>query len=75
MKKKRRLKLPVATLVLTGALILFYFLVSGGSSYVTPLSKMYPLGVSQNNMIGSFTYTFSHIGLKHLLGDLVALLA
>lgn len=74
-KKKEKFKLPVATLVLSGTLVLFYFLVSGGSTYITPLSKMYPLGVSFSNLIGAFTYTFSHIGVKHLLGNLMALLA
>ncbi|MFC2175183.1 rhomboid family intramembrane serine protease [archaeon] len=74
MKKKIKFKTPVATLVLAALLVLFYFVVSGGSTYVTPLSRMYPLGVSNANMIGSLTYTFSHIGVKHLLGNLMALL-
>ncbi|MCK4327281.1 MAG: rhomboid family intramembrane serine protease [Candidatus Diapherotrites archaeon] len=74
-KKKGRFKFPVATLALAAGLVLFYFMVSGGSTYVTPLSRMYPLGVSYGNLVGSLTYTFSHIGVKHLLGNLVALLA
>lgn len=70
--KKNKLKFPIATIVLALLLIVFYFVISGGASYVTPLSKMYPLGVSGYNFLGAFTYTFMHIGIKHLLGNWVA---
>ena len=73
--KKKRLELPIATIGLALLSIAFYFVLSGGSSYVTPLSKLYPLGVSGYNLIGAITYTFIHIGLKHLIGNIIALAA
>ncbi len=71
---KKRAKLPIATLSLSALLVLFYFVVSGWSAYVVPLSRIYPLGVSGYNLLGSFTYLFMHIGVKHLIGNLIALL-
>jgi len=69
---KKGIKLPVATITLSALLVFFYFVVSGGSAYVAPLSKIYPLGVSGYNIVGAFTYLFMHIGIKHLLGNLIA---
>ncbi len=69
----KKIQIPIATIIFSFVLVLFYFLISGGRTYITPLSIMYPLGVSSGNLIGSFTYTFTHIGVKHLLGNLVAL--
>ena len=71
---KRKIRLPVATLSISALLVAFYFVVSGGSSYVAPLSRIYPLGVSGYNLLGAFTYLFMHIGIKHLLGNLIAFL-
>ena len=67
------MKKPIATAALLALIAAFYFALSGGSSYVTPLSRLYPLGVSGYNLVGAVTYTFVHIGLKHLIGNLMAL--
>lgn len=69
---KKRIRLPIATIAISALLVLFYFIVSGGSAYVVPLSRIYPLGVSGYNLLGAFTYLFMHIGVKHLLGNLIA---
>jgi len=69
---QNKFKVPLATLSLSLAMVIFYFLLSGGRTYITPLSAMYPLGVSSGNMIGALTYTLTHIGLKHLIGNLAA---
>ena len=71
---KKRIKLPVATLSISALLVFFYFIISGGSAYVVPLSKLYPLGISGYNLVGAFSYLFMHIGVKHLLGNLIALI-
>ena len=71
--KKKDVELPIATIALVILSAIFYFVLSGGSTYVTPLSKLYPLGVSGRNLFGSITYSFVHIGLKHLIGNVIAL--
>lgn len=69
------MRTPWATAALVALIAAFYFALSGGSSYVTPLSRLYPLGVSGYNLIGAITYAFVHIGLKHLIGNMIALAA
>jgi len=48
-------------------------LLSGGQPYVHPIEKLDPFGVSIGNLIGSVSYSFVHIGLKHLIGNLAVL--
>ncbi|MCD6414867.1 MAG: rhomboid family intramembrane serine protease [Candidatus Diapherotrites archaeon] len=62
-----------ATLTITISLIVAYFLMSKGQLYVYPISQMYLFGVSRNNLIGALTYSFMHIGIKHLLANLLVL--
>ncbi|MBN3037387.1 MAG: rhomboid family intramembrane serine protease [Candidatus Diapherotrites archaeon] len=67
-------KLPLATLGLCALTAIIYFLLSGGQPYVHPLSRLDAFGVTGRNLIGAASYAFIHIGLKHMLGNIVVLL-
>jgi membrane associated rhomboid family serine protease len=72
---RKGLAFPVATFAITAVTVAAYFLLSNGQPYVFPITKMDPFGLSGDNLLGAFTYEFMHIGLKHLLGNILVLLA
>ena len=69
------MKVPKATLVLCIVTIGAYLLVSGGEPYIYPLETIQLFGVAQTNLLGAISYFFMHIGFKHLIGNIVSLLA
>jgi len=69
------MKLPKATLALCVVTILVYLLVSQGEPYIYPLETIQLFGVAQDNILGAVSYFFMHIGFKHLIGNIISLLA
>ncbi len=64
-------KIPRATIALITFSITFYLLATKFSPYVSPLTILAPYGVSVDNLLfGGFIYSFTHIGLKHLLANM-----
>ena len=66
---------PFATLLIVLATLVIYLWFSQGQPYIVPLSQLDPFGVTSYNLLGAVSYSFFHIGLKHLIGNVVVLLA
>ncbi len=66
-------KFPWATAGLALALLLAYFGLSGETPYI-PSSLLYSLSSSLRNPVSLVTYLFVHIGIVHLVGNLVPFL-
>lgn len=66
------MKVPYATILITLIVVSSYLLVSGGQPYIKEYGKMYQYSTSQmnlqrGNILGLVTYSFMHIGIKHLV--------
>ncbi len=65
------MKVPKATVGIIVFSVTFYLLVTNFSPYVSPVDVLRPYGVSVDNLLfGGFIYSFTHIGLKHLLANM-----
>ncbi len=72
--KAKKEPLPYATMLLLAMCVIAYLAVSGGEPYVYPLENLDAYGVSQSSPLGAVTYSFLHVGLKHLAGNLIVIL-
>jgi len=50
-----------------------YFISSNWQPYLSPLSTIDPFGVVSFNYAGAVSYLFMHVGLKHLIGNIIAI--
>lgn len=71
--KKGGIWLPKHTLLLIGITIAAYFALSGGLPYI-PDGLVNAFGFSLYSPLGLITYPFVHIGLNHLVGNVLFLL-
>ncbi len=72
--KNRRPKLPWATLLISLAVVVFYLVLSGGFLYISNepmLSRAFSLGNGPTSLL---SHMFVHVGVRHLVGNLVPLL-
>ncbi len=74
-RKGKREAMPYATITMLALCAIAYLAVSGGEAYVYPLGNLDAYGVSLSNPAGALTYSFLHVGLKHLVGNLIVILA
>ncbi len=67
-------KVPYATMAIILFSFVIYFLNSGGNPYVYPVTKLAIYGVSDvNRFVGGLLFSFTHIGLKHLMANMFVL--
>ncbi len=65
---------PLATISIITFATALYLLNSGGDPYIYPITKLAYYGVSVGNQIvGGILYSFTHIGLKHLMANMFIL--
>lgn len=62
---------PWATFLIVVATISAYFIVNQGELYPLLASQILVFTVSGNNLLGALTYFFGHVGLKHLLSNMI----
>ncbi len=68
------LKFPFATLAIITFSTVIYVLNSQGNPYIYPITKLALYGVSNVNwLIGGLLFSFTHIGLKHLMANMFVL--
>lgn len=70
-----KFKIPKVTIGIILFSTVFYLALSGGGPYVHPLSEMTRLGLFRGNLVGLLTYSFTHIGFKHLVANMFVFLA
>lgn len=70
-----KFKIPKVTIGIFLFSTVFYLALSSGAPYVHPLSEMHQLGLFRGNLLGVFTYSFTHIGLRHLIANMFVFLA
>ncbi len=69
------MKPPYATIILSAALLTAYFFLAGTALYI-PGPTMASLAFQLNNSpLSAVTHLFIHVGLQHLFGNLVPLIA
>ena len=68
------MRFPYATVSIAAISVILYFLLSEGHLYIYPFEKMLPFGAMYGSTLGILTYSFLHIGLKHLTINLSILL-
>ena len=66
------MKIPWAALIFAVALLIPYFWLSGGALYL-PDDAVNSLAFGAPQTAGAFTHLFFHVGLNHLLGNLIPL--
>jgi len=66
------MKIPWVALVFAIALLVPYFWLSGGALYL-PDDAVNSLAFGASQWTGAFTHMFFHVGLNHLLGNLIPL--
>ncbi|VVB67274.1 Rhomboid family protein [Candidatus Norongarragalina meridionalis] len=66
------MKIPWAALIFAAALLIPYFWLSGGTLYL-PDDAVLSLAFGAPQSAGVFTHMFFHVGLNHLLGNLIPL--
>ncbi len=73
-EKIKKIKFPFATLAIITFATVIYILNSNGNPYIYPISKLAIYGVSNvNPIIGGIMFSFTHLGLKHLMGNMLVL--
>lgn len=65
------IKIPWATLAIALFTVTAYFLLSEGELYI-PVESLSWLGFSLNNFLGALSYSFVHISVIHLFGNMIA---
>lgn len=68
-----RIRIPYSTLVIFLATVTAYFFLSGGELFI-PVESLSWLGFSLNNLAGALSYSFIHISIVHLFGNMLAFL-
>jgi len=72
-KEKHGFVIPYATLFLTFFTVFVYFWLSKGQPYVYPIWKLWWYGVTNTHLWGAISYSFIHIGIRHLIGNVIVL--
>ncbi len=66
-----KIKTPLVTIGLTLFSIVLYLALSKGAPYVHPITEMTKFGLYKGNVLGLAAYSFTHIGIRHLISNMV----
>lgn len=69
-----KFKVPKVTIGIFLFSTVFYLALSSGAPYVHPLSEIHQLGLFRGNLVGLLTYSFTHIGFRHLIANMFVFL-